>query len=382
MTIRRRHDTTTRDDTDGNYQSLSCPSLVLPLTSVLPEPATGIVRPRNPELSPVAARLRALTRRLREQMPTPSAVSAELAAAGAELGALMPAGVPVVAQVETTSEVEGSIDYDHYFGFVRVAELPRDVLAAQIVVTCAAVLAEMSTAPIALDESISALDAIGEMLGWCATTSVAVRETASRVAGKPFADASVEVRAEYRWIIGHHLFNLSTVFCLAEIQRAQARAVAGDDGATADALLAAARYLRATTAAMWFAGVFPAELYLRHVRPSMAVLSGRETGFSGTQNLDYHRLRRAIDGLRIALAATPVRESTVVRAAHAVFTEIEIQDVEHHILIAAAKVGGTEPSLLSHANRAELPSHVDLVPAVEVLRDLAEQRRANREYEA
>ncbi|MEU2039682.1 hypothetical protein [Nocardia niwae] len=361
---------------------MSCPSLVLPLTSVLPEPAADFGRPRNPALSPVTARLRALTQRLRDEMPTPSAVSAALAAAAAELAALIPAGVPVVAQVETTSEVEGSIDYDRYFGFVRVAELPRDVLAAQIVITCAAVLAEMSTAPIALDESISALDAIGAMLAWCATTSVTVRETVSRVAGRPFADAAVEVRAEYRWIIGHHLFNLSTVFCLAEIQRAQASAVAGDDSATADALLAAARYLRATTAAMWFAGAFPAEIYLRHVRPSMAVLSGRETGFSGTQNLDYHRLRRAIDVLRVALAATPVRGSAVLRSAHAVFTEIEIQDVEHHILIAAAKVGGTEPSLLSHANRTELPGHMDLVPAVEVLRDLAEQRRASREYGA
>jgi hypothetical protein len=58
----------------------------------------------------------------------------------------------------------------------------------------------------------------------------------------------------------------------------------------------------------------------------------------------------------------------------ATFCEIEIEDNEHHILIAASKVGRS-PSLLQEAVSGRLPAEVNKGTAVEMLRDMAEDKR-------
>lgn len=283
--------------------------------------------------------------------------------------------------VEKPSEIEGTVEYDRFFGVCRVDRPGADLMAAQIAATSAVVLTELSRTVLAADELVAVLSTLGDLTARfpVAAANLAAPRTEDEVRADEPAAASVEDRALYRWVIGHHLFNLASVFCIEAVNRARRSALDGDAAGTAAALVQAAGRLRATTAAMWFAGAFPASAYLGHVRPAMAAASGSEGGFSGTQNLDYHRLRRAIDGLRESLPTMPVAGAPNVRAAHAVFTETEIEDVEHHVLIAAAKVGGIEPSLLTSASLALLPVDLERAPAVEVLRDMAALRRANRD---
>lgn len=363
------------------HQALTRPTLVLPLTSMLPA-APGRAATTEAVPGHIGESLCDLADRLTGDILSPTDLTGRLAAAARALGGQASrAGATLDAVPDAErSEIEGSTEYDRFFGVRRVAMLSAELMADQIAVTACAVLTELSYSVLSGDETTAILYALSDMLAWGSALSRVSRRALRDlvVPGDP-ASGPTEARAEYRWVIGHHFFNLASMFCLDAITTAQACATGGDDDGAAAALMSAARHLRATTAAMWFASVVPVAAYLRHIRPAMAAASGNEAGFSGTQNLDYFRMRRAVDEFRKTLGGAPAAALHKTRAAHALFTEIEIEDVEHHVLIAAAKVGGTEPSLLTSTSLAGLPAELERVPAVEVLRDLAEQRRTDRD---
>ncbi|MER7469097.1 hypothetical protein, partial [Streptomyces sp. NPDC097981] len=174
----------------------------------------------------------------------------------------------------------------------------------------------------------------------------------------------------YRWRVGHHLFSFSTIFC-----RHFLMAAAGPFRASPErvaALIEDARIsLRGTTAAMRYAANMSQGAYLDVIRPSMeAAWPG---GFSGTQHLDYERLKRAREDTRQALLSEygqlPADWPQEVRLAFGGFCETEVEDLEQHTLIAASKVGTTSSLLTAAAGGAS-----DWA-AVKQLRSMANKRQ-------
>ena len=79
---------------------------------------------------------------------------------------------------------------------------------------------------------------------------------------------------------------------------------------------------------------------------------------------------RSKNGVWAPLAALPTR----LRSAFMNFHEADIVDSEHHLIIAAHKVG-TDQSLAQKEWQAELPDHIHRQKAVDVLREMAESKR-------
>ena len=158
---------------------------------------------------------------------------------------------------------------------------------------------------------------------------------------------------------------------------AHAAIVEGDEETGEAQLALADSFLRGTTAAMWYAGDFPANLYRDSVRPSM-VMPGKTSGFSGDQNADYNRMKDAKERLKEFLRQTYGPNlaglSPRLRRAFMNFQEADIEDSEHHLMIAAHKVG-TDQSLAQKEWQAELPGHIHRQKAVDVLREMAESKR-------
>jgi len=128
---------------------------------------------------------------------------------------------------------------------------------------------------------------------------------------------------------------------------------------------------------MWYAGDFPAVLYRDCVRPSM-VMPGKASGFSGDQNADYNRMKETKERLKEFLCQgygpTLTLLSPRLRQAFMNFHEADIEDNEHHLIIAAHKVG-MDQSLAQKEWQAELPTHIHRQKAVDVLREMAESKR-------
>ena len=274
-------------------------------------------------------------------------------------------------------------NYDSYFGFRRVSDLDQFQFMAQIVRTAHRILTELPMSTVGIDEVSAILDAIVAMLVWFVpatghrTSDIKEPLSADQLSCQPDSSTRSDVEyADYRWILGHHLFNLYTIFCRNALQVGVAAIDRGDPERASTAINDAAVFLRGTTAAMWFAGNFPATMYLRHTRPSMAKCSGKASGFSGTHNLDYLRLRQAADSLTTAILrqAAPAAWPMMLRQAILRWFETEAEDVEHHVLIAASKVG-IIPSLLQESVATYLPSGMMIPPAVEMLRELLTTRR-------
>jgi hypothetical protein len=256
-------------------------------------------------------------------------------------------------------------DYDRYFGFRRLPIMSASEIAAETVRTIAQICSDLPSAVLALDELIALLGALAAALRWCSSRTPCAGDVAP-----PDPSPNGATSAERRWILGHHLFNLLAMLCVAEL-------TAATESLAADRVRGAALYLRGTTAAMWYAGNFPPRVYMEQVRPAMVAHSGTSAGFSGTQNLEYTRLRNAMDAFKEML---PARLGDArawpadLYAAVSDLYEVEVEDVEHHVLIAATKVGRM-PSLLQEEVQERLPPGIAVGTAVDMLRDLAEQRR-------
>lgn len=183
--------------------------------------------------------------------------------------------------------------------------------------------------------------------------------------------------AHYRWKVGHHLFNLCTIFCRYSLQQARKAIVEGRPAQGTQQLCRAEQFLRGTTAAMWYAGDFPPRIYQQIIRPSM-VMPGSPAGFSGDQNADYNRMKdeKATFKTFISTYYDPALTTAPADLLNALrdFHEADVQDVEHHLLIAANKVG-SDHSLAQKEWMAELPDSVHVQRAIDVLRKMAEMRR-------
>ncbi|MEM7132154.1 MAG: hypothetical protein AAF702_37960 [Chloroflexota bacterium] len=301
--------------------------------------------------------------------------------------------------------------YDDYFGMMRVSSMEQLQFTAQVVSTCQNVLHDLPYTLLDRMQFTTLIRTMKEMLrvlsagdrslnvdvhsdsknSICTWTLDRVdsyfANQQQRFYDKSWRDNAIhkdhwaEQVATYRWKVGHHFFNLCAIFCRHALQQVQ-RAITEEslDGG-AKQLQNATQFLRGTTAAMWYASDFPAHIYQAIIRPSM-VMPRPPAGFSGDQNADYNRMKEQKEDFKAFLhtcygpsfSALPASLYQALRD----FYEADIQDIEHHVIIAANKVG-TDQSLAQKEWLAELPtspSHAQ--SAVDILREMAEMRR--REY--
>ncbi|MBP7961861.1 MAG: hypothetical protein KBG20_00205 [Caldilineaceae bacterium] len=281
--------------------------------------------------------------------------------------------------------------YDDYFGVVRVPEMGLLPLLGQVVRTSQAILRDLPYTLLDRTQIVMLAANIGRMLA-AVSQRLSEGEGNSAPAASRADDRQVyhrgwqqtatpegwsETVAFYRWKLGHHFFDLCTIFCGDALGQAHAAIAKGDEPIAVTQLALADAFLRGTTAAMWYAGDFPANLYRDVVRPSM-IMPGKASGFSGDQNADYNRMKDAKERLKAFLCQHYGPDlaglSPRLRRAFLQFHEADIEDNEHHLIIAAHKVG-MDQSLAQKEWQDELPAHVHRQMAVDVLREMAESKR-------
>jgi hypothetical protein len=296
--------------------------------------------------------------------------------------------------------------YDRYFEVVRVENLSFLQFIAQIIFTGETIVDDLSGALLERDE----ITALVEALYYAVLTLVNSLERAVLVptvwsgdttnsgepnepplldSALPFTTNNVvnpdftEQKALYRWKIGHHLFNLCAIFgrnALAQACRTLAAELQPDWESAVAGMQSGRIFWRGTTAAMWYAGNFPAAIYQNIVRPSM-VSTRMPDGFSGDQNLDYARLKEAKDDFKTVLQADPMllaNANAAFRQALSEFNEVYVLDNEAHTLLAAGRVGN-DTSLVHKEWQAGLVLS-RRITAVDVLRQMSELRRQEFDF--
>lgn len=178
-----------------------------------------------------------------------------------------------------------------------------------------------------------------------------------------------------RWKIGHHLFNQ-----LATISYHLIEAAMTSDNVEnkVSGITRLCSTYRATTAAMWYAQASPPRIYTDLIRPSMAVASSSGSGFSGTDNLDFrlmkYRLREFLHRLDKDVGVPDACSDHLWQATCDLY-DVQVLDLEHHVLIAD-KLVGRSPSLKQMRFTTNCGEHLDLsaLSGVDTLRGMVAER--------
>ncbi len=312
--------------------------------------------------------------------------------------------------------VKGFATYDEYFRVIRVENMSAEELACQILRTTSQVLWDLTHAILSLDEITALIQSIGILLATLDTDLLTSLQQGALSQSLEMFPAGSESRsrdfeaedptrdvmrlppgdrehwvATYRWKIGHHLFNLISVLCAEYLTRARRAVEAREDASVIHNIGFATAFLRGSTAAMWYAGNFPTECYARDIRLQM-ISTDQPHGFSGTQNAEYCLLKKAKGELKRGLFESFGREGKEwcheggrlqeIYESYANFLEIVVEDNEHHILIAALKVGRVASLAQEDAFKymvskvgEERAHNLPRVSALEMLRAMAQQKR-------
>jgi len=262
--------------------------------------------------------------------------------------------------------------YDKYFGTRRVVQLTPTQLAYQTAQSARQVLLDARSAVLELNEIRSLVDSVSAALvSLLGSTSHGGTATANEEANRPVDLNHVALR---RWKIGHHLFNCLAATATMEIDRATS---CDNLNLSVESINLTSRIFRGTTAAMWYAEGVPRNLYASLIRPSMVVASGRGSGFSGTDNLEFRWFKSAytrwLNSLDSSFGAKSTWTDEVLLAVSGLL-ETRHLDLEHHTLLAE-KVVGRQPSLKLLRAMEAVDDHnpLDDPPAIDVLRDLAQK---------
>lgn len=290
--------------------------------------------------------------------------------------------------------------YDNYFRVERVHLMALDTFIGQVVETARHILHDLPYTLLDQSQISQLMLTIGAMfstlqtklphqdrvvptlpLSPCRSVTLSSWHTAW-LQEEVHTPAWTEQVSHYRWKVGHHFFDLCTIFCADNLQLASCTISDAvlDEEAIATAVLhlqQAEIFLRGTTAAIWYAGDFPTSIYQQIIRPSM-VMPSAPAGFSGDQNADHSRMKQAKQQLKKRLRAHYSNTLATMPAnlynAFMSFHEADIEDNEHHLLIAAHKVGADQ-SLAQKEWQAELPDLIHKQTAIDVLREMAERKR-------
>lgn len=297
------------------------------------------------------------------------------------------------------NRVRDYLIYDGYFGVSRNPVITFRQFMAQVVATFHAVFSDLPFTVLAIDEIAAILKSVkvivefflshyyAEMPDEDPSHSRVEYFTTSNDDQLPWSELWVDPSegsdswtrkiASYRWIVGHHLFDEFTIFCREFLVNATDALEKDEEILSAKFIQKAQQSLRGTTAAMWYACNFPGKIYEGPIRQSM-ISTETPDGFSGTQNADYNRMKHAKDELKMAIrhryGLKPEQWPKAIYQALKDFHEVDIEDNEHHILIAVRNAG-TDTSLAQKVWQQGLPDGVHRKSAAEVLRDMAEVKR-------
>lgn len=287
----------------------------------------------------------------------------------------------------------GYIVYDEYFGIVRVPHLSPTQLLGQCVSTVYAMLGDLPFTMLAREEIIVLFTALYKLFNCFldeeledippVPASYVMQENnnleATALLWTTLATDSVQRKniAMFRWLVGHHTFNMITIFLTEAVNNA-IRAIQAKDNPTIIAELdRASTFLRAGIACEWYAANFSNSIYTDIVRPTMIRqdIPGGD-GFSGDQNAEFNRFKVAKENLKRAVRTAYDEDNLprYVEQALRGFVEMYVQDAEHHVLLAAAMVGST-PSIAQDEWQKDLPDGTPAQSAVDFLRDMVSARR-------
>ncbi|MFF8932866.1 hypothetical protein ACF1AO_37080 [Streptomyces longwoodensis] len=275
--------------------------------------------------------------------------------------------------------------YDEYFGVTRSAIFTPVDLETHLTFTATRALEDIQHSVLGVDELSSVINSMKLMLEYCDGISASQRNAEGALLGPNAPLNSIALpppvrSSEYRWRIGHHFFAFATQFCRHFLVAVARNDTSAPPDEIAGLIRKAHICLRGTTAAMWHAANMSRHSYQKTIRPSMVNKGG--DGFSGTQHLDYERLKQAreaaIQWLEANFGSVPSRWPSAVRTEFRDYCEAEVEDLEHHTLIAASKVGRTTSLLQDATHPAKKGDQVPGVglTAVDHLRSMAKQRRA------
>jgi hypothetical protein len=287
---------------------------------------------------------------------------------------LSPELLRLVNEIEFDHVIDVVKRQDRYFGTRRVPDPSGPQILKQLLMTSSLVLYDLVDCSIDLNEIRALCDAIAaslEMFGGDVADPEPDNESRSESRQRVSQD-SIEEEALYRWKLGHHIFNILLIFATHALSDC-ANAAESDECIVH--LDRAATIFRGTTSAMWFAEAFPRDLYASCVRPTMIAASGRQSGFSGTDNLDFRLFKIAADDVfeRIGGNYGAAREwPRPLWIAAWRFLETRHLDLEHHVLIAE-KVVGLRPSIkqVRAMEQMGMPNLANDYPAVDAIRALA-----------
>jgi hypothetical protein len=276
--------------------------------------------------------------------------------------------IQMLATTTPMPTIHRYLAYDDYFNVVRVDSMTDQEMIGQVLVVAERLLGDLPNAFLARDVITSLLVGLAIMIsgeGDLEEGDFAALRTEPRPdrAGPPRDHV-------YRWIVGHHVYFLATGYCRRFLDVGLDEN--GDGETRATQLGIAGSLLRATTGAMWYASELSPAAYLNHVRPSMP-----PDGFSGEHNSDHVLLRSSkatLMKVATSMAKSPDRPweyamlSNIER-----FLEIDLEDTEAHVLLAASKVGRHASLAQSAAvGEDELPQ----TTAVDMLRAIGKHKQS------
>ncbi len=271
--------------------------------------------------------------------------------------------------------------HDDFFKISRVSELDFFAFFSNVLSTYKTLFEDIQRAPISVHEHLILIEGLltvlsvhnnEDLTNQDITTHDLIKNNSISTQIKPM---TVQELALFRWRVGHHAFLINTLYCDAYLQYA-IQAINNSE-TWYDFLGKASKFIRYTTASMWYASSFSAEIYKQIVRPAMAA-QPISTGFSGTYNAEYMRLNKTKNEFRNLIYAHYGAETEKwpedVFVACSNFVEIDIQDGEAHTLIAAC-LTGTSASIYQRNLAIQYGQMKSTVSSTQILRQITKNRK-------
>jgi len=243
--------------------------------------------------------------------------------------------------------------YDEQFAIRRLQQMSYAELSAQSWLILERSLADLSSAALSREQQRALLASFTEMVKLLLHCKSSQRCEQTR---------SV-LDLQGRWRNGHHLFGLCCYFCRYHLSLA---ASCEEPQEVAGHLDLAGIHLWASSAAMAYTTDFPASLYQSEIRAHMPA------GFSGSHNSDFNHLKLMKGKLAVHFrqrwGAEPQQWPPEILRAVRHFRDLDLLDLDQHILVAASRIGFS-PSLKQSAHGE------DDLSALDGLRHVAQARR-------
>lgn len=301
-----------------------------------------------------------------------------------------------VLESESEEVFKGCSIYDKYFNVMRVSNPTTLLILGQVARTAHLILNDLEFAMVSRDQVVFIINNIKLMFQDLVKTiapqpsdEIVLSARMNYKVGERLEQGGMSEEndtsptdwtykvARYRWITGHHLFSLASIFCINFLNKARCEFEKGMEEEGVTMLRQAGLFLRGTTASMWYAASMPGKTYMSYIRPSM-ISQETPNGFSGDQNTEYKRLKNSKALLEKSLLRLYGAKRTgwpgCIKEAVDEFVEFDTLDCEAHTLIAAA-MAGMDNSISQKQWQQNLPPGFERLNAVDLLREITLQRR-------